>query len=55
MNMRLISARSISKIVPEMVDASALRSQTGLTPADNLYNTTCTLFLIACVSGNVNQ
>ncbi|KIM40332.1 hypothetical protein M413DRAFT_28816 [Hebeloma cylindrosporum] len=40
MNMRLIGARNISEIVPEMVDASALRSHASLTPADNLYNTT---------------
>jgi L-lactate dehydrogenase (cytochrome) len=49
MNMRLVGARSISEVVPEMVDASALRSHAGLTPADNLYNTTCTSFLIGCV------
>ena len=41
MNMRLIGARSINEIVPEMVDASALHSHAGITPADNLYNTTC--------------
>ncbi|KAF8189022.1 hypothetical protein BJ912DRAFT_1059289 [Pholiota molesta] len=39
MNMRLIGARTISEIVPEMVDASALRAHAGLTPSDNLYNT----------------
>ena len=49
MNMRLVGARSISEIVPEMVDASALRSHAGLTPADNLYNTTCTSSLTGCV------
>ncbi|KAF8180644.1 hypothetical protein BJ912DRAFT_1126546 [Pholiota molesta] len=38
MNMRLIGARTIGEIVPEMVDASALRSHAGFTPADNLYN-----------------
>jgi L-lactate dehydrogenase (cytochrome) len=41
MNMRLIGARTISEIVPEMVDASALRAHAGLTPSDNLYNTIC--------------
>ena len=41
MNMRLIGARTINEIVPEMVDASALRSHAGLTPPDNLYNSIC--------------
>lgn len=41
MNMRLIGARSINELVPEMVDASALHAHAGITPADNLYNTTC--------------
>jgi hypothetical protein len=41
MNMQLIAARTISEIVPEMVDASALRPHAGLTPADNLYNAIC--------------
>ncbi|KJA28895.1 hypothetical protein HYPSUDRAFT_61731 [Hypholoma sublateritium FD-334 SS-4] len=40
MNMRLIGARSINELVPEMVDASALHAHAGITPADNLYNTT---------------
>uniref|UniRef100_A0A0W0GCF0 L-lactate dehydrogenase (cytochrome) n=1 Tax=Moniliophthora roreri TaxID=221103 RepID=A0A0W0GCF0_MONRR len=37
MNMRLLGARNISELVPEMVDASALRSHTGSVPTDNLY------------------
>ncbi|KXN87469.1 Cytochrome b2, mitochondrial [Leucoagaricus sp. SymC.cos] len=37
MNMRLIGARSINEIVPEMVDASALHARVGLSPSDNLY------------------
>jgi L-lactate dehydrogenase (cytochrome) len=41
MNMRLIGARTISEIVPEMVDASAHRSHAGLPPSDKLYNTIC--------------
>ncbi|KAH7909365.1 glyoxylate dehydrogenase [Hygrophoropsis aurantiaca] len=40
MNMRLIGARTIDELSPEMVDASAIHSHAGLTPADNLYNTT---------------
>jgi len=45
MNMRLLGARTINEIVPEMVDASALRSHAGLTPTDNLYNSTCKSFV----------
>ncbi|ESK97372.1 mitochondrial cytochrome [Moniliophthora roreri MCA 2997] len=37
MNMRLLGARNLSELVPEMVDASALRSHTGSVPTDNLY------------------
>lgn len=41
MNMRLIGARNLNEIVPEMVDASALHSRVGLSPPDNLYLNTC--------------
>ena len=47
MNMRLIGARTISEIVPEMVDASALRMHVGVTPTDNLYNQTCEYSLLS--------
>ncbi|KAF9012545.1 glyoxylate dehydrogenase [Cyathus striatus] len=40
MNMRLLGARNLGELVPEMVDASALHSHAGLTPTDNLYNST---------------
>ncbi|PCH36537.1 glyoxylate dehydrogenase [Wolfiporia cocos MD-104 SS10] len=40
MNMRLLGARSIDEIVPEMVDASALTSHSVLTPPDNLFHST---------------
>ncbi|KIK95774.1 hypothetical protein PAXRUDRAFT_11243 [Paxillus rubicundulus Ve08.2h10] len=40
MNMRLIGARTIDELTPDMVDASAIHSHVGLTPVDNLYNTT---------------
>ncbi|KAF9529720.1 glyoxylate dehydrogenase [Crepidotus variabilis] len=40
MNMRLLGARSISELKPEMVDASALSAHVGVTPTDNLYNNT---------------
>jgi L-lactate dehydrogenase (cytochrome) len=41
MNMRLLGARTIGDLTPDMVDANALHSHVGLTPVDNLYNTTC--------------
>jgi L-lactate dehydrogenase (cytochrome) len=41
MNMRLLGARNLSEIVPEMVDAIALHSHATLTPKDNLYDLTC--------------
>lgn len=41
MNMRLLGARNLRELVPEMVDASALQSHVGLTPNDNLYSSTC--------------
>ncbi|KAF8891829.1 glyoxylate dehydrogenase [Infundibulicybe gibba] len=40
MNMRLLGARNLSELVPEMVDASALHAHAGLTPSDTLYNAT---------------
>jgi L-lactate dehydrogenase (cytochrome) len=40
MNMRLLGARNLGELKPEMVDASALHSHVGLTPQDNLYNST---------------
>ena len=49
MNMRLLGARTIDELVPEMVDASALSSHVVLTPQDNLFHQTCkshsTLFM----------
>ncbi|KAF9268560.1 glyoxylate dehydrogenase [Marasmius fiardii PR-910] len=38
MNMRLLGARNLSELTPEMVDASALRSHIGNVPQDNLFN-----------------
>ncbi|KAG6920221.1 hypothetical protein DXG01_004990 [Tephrocybe rancida] len=40
MNMRLLGARNLGELVPDMVDASALHSHAGLTPNDNLYSET---------------
>jgi L-lactate dehydrogenase (cytochrome) len=41
MNMRLIGARTIDELTPDMVDASAIHSHVGFTPPDNLYNSIC--------------
>jgi len=41
MNMRLIGARNLSEITPDLVDASALRNRAGLAPTDHLYSQTC--------------
>ncbi|KAL7277781.1 hypothetical protein ACG7TL_008724 [Trametes sanguinea] len=40
MNMRLLGARTIDEIVPEMVDASSLSAHTVLTPDDKLFSET---------------
>ena len=42
MNMRLIGVRTIDELTPDLVNASALYAHVGISPADNLYNTTCT-------------
>lgn len=42
MGMRLIGARSIDELTPDLVDASGIHARVGLTPADNLFNATCT-------------
>jgi hypothetical protein len=41
MNMRLLGARSIDDLVPEMVDASALNQHIVTVPQDNLFQATC--------------
>jgi len=40
MNMRLLGARHLGELVPEMVDASALHAHVSLTPNDSLYTST---------------
>lgn len=47
MNMRLLGARTIDELVPEMVDASALSSHVVLTPQDTLFHNTCEYLLAA--------
>ena len=41
MNMRLLGARTINDLVPEMVDASALSQHIVTVPQDNLFQATC--------------
>ena len=41
MNMRLIGARNLKEIVPEMVDASNIGSHIVSVPGDGLYNSNC--------------
>ena len=41
MNMRLIGARNLREIVPEMVDASNIGSHIVSVPGDELYNSNC--------------
>ncbi|KAF8829255.1 hypothetical protein HHX47_DHR3000950 [Lentinula edodes] len=40
MNLRLLGARNLNELVPEMVDASALQAHVS-TPKDNLFDSTC--------------
>lgn len=42
MGMRLIGARTIDELTPDLVDASGVHTHVGITPTDNLYNATCT-------------
>lgn len=41
MNMRLLGARNLKEIVPQMVDASNIHLHTVPVPNDNLYDTNC--------------
>lgn len=48
MNMRLLGARHIGELVPEMVDASALSQHIVGVPRDNLFEATCGCLVQAC-------
>ncbi len=50
MNMRLLGARTIDEVVPDMVDASSLKSHFVMTPQDNLFTNTCKFCPFECVS-----
>lgn len=41
MNMRLLGARTLAELEPEMVDATALTQHVVMSPQDNLYHNTC--------------
>jgi len=41
MNMRLLGARSIKEISPDMVDASNISSHLAAIPGDRLYDANC--------------
>ena len=47
MNMRLLGARTLKEVVPEMVDASNLSTHIVAVPGDNLYNNNCACSLAA--------
>ena len=46
MNMRLLGAKTIQDITPEMVDASNIGSHAAATPGDRLYDSNCALFVL---------
>ena len=41
MNMRLLGARTLAEVRPEMVDASSLQSHIVAVPGDRLYDSNC--------------
>ena len=50
MNMRLLGARSLKEVVPEMVDASSLQSHIVAVPGDRLYDSNCAFSTVPLVS-----
>lgn len=51
MNMRLLGARTIDEVVPDMVDAGSLAAHTVLTPEDNLFSQSCKCILATFYTG----
>ena len=47
MNMRLLGARTIDEVVPEMLDTTSLSSHVVAVPGDALYNTNCKFLLMS--------
>jgi L-lactate dehydrogenase (cytochrome) len=41
MNMRLLGARTIQEVVPEMVDTSNIHTHVATVPVDRLYKGNC--------------
>ena len=41
MNMRLLGAKTIKDVVPEMVDASNIHTHVIAVPGDRLYDSNC--------------
>lgn len=50
MNMRLLGARSIRDVVPEMVDVSNIHMHIIPVPKDNLYDTNCACWFTSLAS-----
>ena len=51
MNMRLLGARTLDEVVPEMLDTASLSSHVVAVPGDALYNTNCKFnSLIICAT-----
>lgn len=50
MNMRLLGAKTIKDVVPEMVDAKSLSSHFVMTPQDTLFQNTCACALLRPLS-----
>jgi hypothetical protein len=46
MNMRLLGARTIKDLVPEMVDTSNIHAHIAAVPSDRLYDDNCVSFLL---------
>jgi L-lactate dehydrogenase (cytochrome) len=45
MNLRLLGARTIKDVVPDMVDASNIHAHLVAVPRDELYDSNCTHLL----------
>lgn len=50
MNMRLLGARTLKEVVPEMVDASNLSSHVVAVPGDRLYDSNCEWMFVYLMS-----
>ena len=55
MNMRLLGARTIDDLCPEMVDHHALNQHIVSVPQDNLFLNTCKLLLLLSAKSPTNN